>query len=302
MKPQAATYEKAHGSAASGWKAADLLQLSKARLNSLVVLTTAGGYYMARPDAVDIPGLALTCIGTALVAAGAAAVNQVQERDVDALMARTRHRPVAEGRMRPTTGIALAAGMTAVGLGLLGAGSNAVATTVALATLLIYVLVYTPLKRRTSLATVVGAIPGALPPLIGWAAVKGSIAGLEPLTLFALMFFWQLPHFLAIAWMAREDYARAGLPMLSVLDPDGSLTGRQAALWAGTLIPVSLSPFLAGMTGPLYAFGALAVGLAQLLLAARFAAHRSVANARRLFYGSIAYLPVLWALMILARR
>ncbi len=302
MKPDALPYDKAHDEPAPRSKIADVLVLAKVRLNSLVVLTSAGGYYMAGPLGINPMALTLASAGTALVAAGAAAINQVAERDVDRLMERTRHRPMADGRMRVREGRAVAAALAAVGLITLWFGANPTAALVALATFLIYAFVYTPLKRRTSLSTIVGAVPGALPPLIGWAAARGTVSGPEPWTLFALMFAWQLPHFLSIAWLYREDYARAGLPMLSVLDRDGRVTGRQAALWAAMLVPVSLLPFLFGLATSVYAIGALVLGLLQLSVAIGFARHRSLANARRLFYASILYLPLLWALMALARR
>ena len=167
-------------------------------------------------------------------------------------------------------------------------------------TLTLYVVVYTPMKRVSALCTVVGAVPGALPPVMGWAAAAGSVP-LEAWVLFAILFFWQLPHFLAIAWLCRDDYRRAGLPMLSVVDTSGSLTGRQVVLWAATLIPFSLLPFVMLAKAP-YAFGALALGLGFLFVAVRFALRRTDANARLLFFGSITYLPLLWTLMCVARR
>jgi protoheme IX farnesyltransferase len=265
------------------------------------VLTTAGGYYMGAVGDVSLLTLAITCLGTALVAAGAAAFNQVDERDTDRLMVRTRLRPVADGRMSVAEGRAIAGALTGAGLAILWLGTNLVATLVAFATLVSYALVYTPLKRRTSLATIVGAVPGALPPLIGWTASSGTLAGLAPWSLFLLMFIWQLPHFLAIAWIYREDYARAGLPMLPVVDRQGGLTGRQALLWAATLIPFSLLPAALQLTGSAYAVGALALGLMQLAVAVRFALRRTDPNARALFYASITYLPLLWMLMVLDR-
>jgi protoheme IX farnesyltransferase len=279
----------------------DLVVLTKLRLNALVVATTAGGYYMAAPGSIDLASLAITCLGTALVASGAPAINQVDERDTDRLMNRTRTRPIADGRMGAGEGRIIALVLSAVGLLLLRVGASTGAALVALATLVTYALIYTPLKRRTSLATVVGAVPGALPPLIGWSAAGGSLLGAAPWSLFLLMFLWQLPHFLAIAWMYREDYARAGLPMLPVVDPQGVLTSRQAVLWAGTLLPISELPFLLGMTGPVYAIAALVLGLGQLTLAARFMFRRTDQNARSLFYGSITYLPLLWIVMAAAR-
>lgn len=299
MKPLAAY--KAEHPARTRSKTSDVVALAKVRLNALVVATTAGGYYMAAPPAVEPLALGITCLGTALVASGASAVNQVMERDTDRLMERTQHRPLPDGRMSAGEGLAIALAMTASGLGLLAAGTNAAATLVALATFLVYVFAYTPLKRRSSLATVVGAVPGALPPLIGWAAVRGSVAGIEPWALFVIMFVWQLPHFLAIAWMYREDYARAGLPMLPVVDKHGAFTGQQALLWAGTLVPVSQLPFFFALANGVYAVGALVLGIAQLAIAFRFARHRSSANARLLFFASIVYLPLLWALMAIGR-
>jgi protoheme IX farnesyltransferase len=286
---------------ASQSKVGDLFVLAKVRLNALVVLTTAGGYYMGARDGVALGALALTCLGTALVAGGASALNQVDERDTDRLMMRTRSRPVADGRIAPAEGRAIAGALAASGLAILWFSANAVAAVVALATLLSYTVVYTPLKRRTSLATIVGAVPGALPPLIGWAAASGSIAGLAPWSLFLLMFAWQLPHFLAIAWLYRDDYARAGLPMLSVVDRDGGLAGRQALLWAATLVPFSLLPAALQLTGGAFAIGALILGVTLLVLAFRFAFRRTNDNARTLFYASITYLPLLWILMVVDR-
>jgi protoheme IX farnesyltransferase len=198
-------------------------------------------------------------------------------------------------------GRSIALALSAVGLAGLWVVSNPAATLVAFATLVSYALVYTPLKRRTSLSTVVGAVPGALPPLIGWAAAGGSLASLAPWSLFLVMFLWQLPHFLAIAWIYRDDYARAGLPMLPVVDTNGAMTGRQAALWATMIVPASELPFLLGFAGATYAIGALVLGVAQLALAFRFALSRTLGTARALFYGSITYLPLLWLLMAFAR-
>ena len=278
----------------------DLIVLTKARLNTLVVATTAGGYYLGAPGPVDLVSLAIVCLGTALVASGAAALNQVEERDTDRLMRRTRLRPVARGRMKPSAGRLISLALSLAGLATLWFGATPAATAVAFVTLAVYVIVYTPLKRRTSLATVVGAIPGALPPIIGWAAA-GPLTGAAPWTLFLLMFVWQLPHFLSIAWMYRDQYAAAGLPTLPVVDTTGATTGRQAALWAATLIPCSQLPFLFGVSDRTYAIGALVLGMMQLGLAVNFALRRSNANARLLFYGSITYLPLLWALMAMGK-
>lgn len=296
MKPDALAVSPAPS------KLADLSVLTKVRLNTLVVATAAGGYYMAAPDDISPVALAVACLGTALVAGGAAAINQVFERDLDRKMERTRLRPVADGRMRAGEGHVIGATMAAAGLAVLWAGTNVLAALVALATLVVYLFVYTPLKRRTSLATVAGAIPGALPPLIGWAAARGSLTGVAPWTLFLVMFLWQLPHFLSIAWMYREDYAHAGLPTLPVVDPGGGMTGRQATLWAATLVPFSQLPFIVGLTTVTYAVGAVILGAGLVVVAARFAFRRSDGNARMLFYGTLTYLPLLWALMAAARR
>jgi protoheme IX farnesyltransferase len=283
-------------------KVADVLTLAKVRLNALVVATSAGGYYLGAPGPIDPAAMALTCVGTGLVAGGAAALNQVQERDLDRLMTRTRARPVAADRMSLGEGATIAGALTAVGAAMLWYGANGLAALVALVTLVSYVGVYTPLKRRTPLSTIVGAVPGALPPLVGWAAAHGSIASVAPWSLFLVMFFWQLPHFLAIAWLYREDYARAGLPMLAVVDPRGAMTGRQAVLWAAMLVPLSQVPYLVGLTTTVHAVGAMALGVGQLMLALRFALRRTDDAARTLFYGTITYLPLLWLLMAAAKR
>jgi protoheme IX farnesyltransferase len=280
----------------------DLVALTKLRVNALVVATAASGYYMGGPQPFDWTTVLQTCAGTLLVASGAAAFNQVTERGTDRLMQRTANRPVASGRLGAGPAQAIAWLLSLPGLALITAGASAPAAVVAAVTLVTYAAVYTPLKRRTSLSTVVGAVPGALPPLIGWAAAGASLAAPAPWALFTLMFLWQLPHFLAIAWMYRDDYARAGLPMLPVIDPAGALTGRQAILWATIIVPVSQAPFLLGLTGAVYPIAALVLGVGQLALAARFALQPTARTARALFYGSITYLPMLWAVMAADRR
>src|SRR5688572_801341 len=215
---------------------ADWITLAKIRVNTLVVATTAGGYYMGARGDLDLLRLAVTCAGTALVAGGAAALNQVSERETDALMDRTKHRPVAGKRMSPFEGRVVAGVLSVAGLAILGVAINLLAMWVALATLASYALLYTPLKRHTSFSTVIGAVPGALPPMIGWAASRGSIDELAGWSLFFIMFAWQLPHFLAIAWIYREDYGRAGMPMLPVVDHSGAMTGRRMVLCAAALV------------------------------------------------------------------
>jgi protoheme IX farnesyltransferase len=298
VKPDTLAYQKSDTHAPARSRVGDVLMLAKVRVNALVVATTAGGYYMGA-DVVDPATLVAASVGTALVASGAAAINQVTERDVDRLMERTKSRPVAEGRMSVGEGWMIAGLLSLAGLTTLWLTSGAAPTLVAFVTLFLYAAVYTPLKRTTSLSTVIGAVPGALPPLIGWAAAGAALSTVEPWALFVISFIWQLPHVLAVGWMYRDDYARANLPILPVVDRTGGLTGRQTMLWAATLVPASEAPFLLGMTNGVYALGALVLGIAQFVMAARFARHRSYVNARALFYASIVYLPLLWILMVL---
>ena len=279
----------------------DLLVLTKVRLNSLVVFTTAGGYYMGATGPVHPLAMLNACIGTALVASGAAAFNQIHERELDAMMVRTQNRPMVKGRIPTGTANLWAYGLSALGTLMLGLGANWQAAAIAFATLLLYVWVYTPMKTRTSLATVVGAVPGALPPMIGYAAAHGS-APFASWSLFAIMFLWQLPHFLAIAWMYRDDYARAKMPMLPVIDVDGVMTGRQAVMYSAALVPVSVLPMLFGLAGRAYGVGALMLGMFLTIVAMVFAMKRSRENARMLFLSSITYLPLLLILMAVARR
>ncbi|HEY2432574.1 MAG TPA: heme o synthase [Vicinamibacterales bacterium] len=275
----------------------DYTALAKPRLNMLVVASTMAGYAMGDGEPLGALRVAGLVIGTFCVAGGASAFNQVLERDTDALMRRTRSRPLPAQRLHPTDGLVFATAISLAGLLLTIGSSNLLAGAASLTTLLIYVAVYTPLKRTTSFSTVIGAIPGALPPIIGWAAVAGELP-IKAWTLFGIMFLWQLPHFLAIAWMCRDDYTRAGFPMLPVIEPDGHSTGRQSVVYSAALIPLSLAPRLMHMTGDGYFAGALALGLLFLWLAVRFARSRADADARRLFFGSILYLPALWILMI----
>jgi len=281
----------------SNARSRDFVALAKPRLNLLVVASTLVGYAMAPGPPLSLLAICGLLLGTGLVAGGASAFNQVLERDLDALMRRTRTRPLADQRLQPQEGLLFGTAITLAGLLMIVAASNMLAAGVALATLLSYAVVYTPLKRKTSFATVIGAIPGALPPIIGWAAVQGELPA-EPWILFGIMFLWQLPHFLAIAWMYRDDYARAGFAMLPVIEPDGRSTGRQAVVYAAALVPLSLAPSLVHMTGEIYFAAALGLGLVFLWLTLRFAQTRSAADARRVFFASIVYLPVLWIVMI----
>jgi protoheme IX farnesyltransferase len=276
----------------------DYLDLTKPRLNLLVVATSAGGFYLASPESPSLLPMAAASVGTALVAGGAAVLNQVLERDTDALMERTRRRPLPSGRVSTEEARVFGVALAGAGLALLLAVSNWIAVLLALATIVIYLLVYTPLKRRSPLATFVGAVPGALPPLIGWTAAIGrpSQGGWA---LFAIVFLWQIPHFMAIAWMFRDDYQRAQFPMLPVIEPEGRRAGRQAVVYAAALLPVSLAPSFVDVAGSGYAWSATFLGVGLLALAARFARRRSDGAARALFFGSITYLPLLWAAMMI---
>ena len=284
----------------TGHRPADFLTLTKPRLNLLVLMTTLGGLYLAAPDGVPLDLLFHTLVGTALVAGGAAALNQVWERKTDSLMRRTATRPLPGGRLDVAEGAWFGLVLSAIGLAQLALAVNITSAWVAAVTLISYVLMYTPLKTRTSLSTLVGAIPGALPPVIGWTAAAGSIT-LPAIVLFGIVFFWQMPHFLAIAWMYRADYARAGIPMLPVVEPDGRRTSQQALLYAAGLWPVSLMPLVVGLAGPVYGAIATILGLLFIWLSFRFTQDRSQQSARRLFLFSITYLAVLWTALVADR-
>jgi protoheme IX farnesyltransferase len=279
-------------------RAADFFALTKPRIVLLVALTTAVGFYVAVPGGAGAVVLLHTLVGTLLVAAGAGALNQVAESDVDGRMRRTAARPIPAGRLGRGAGAVFATGLGVGGTVYLAVLVNLVTATLAALTLLSYVLLYTPLKKRSSLNTLIGAVPGALPILGGWAA-SGSPLVLPAWTLFWMLFLWQLPHFLALAWLYRDDYHRAGLRMLTADDPDGTRTFGQAALYAAALLPVSLLPTLLGLAGPVYFAGAVLAG-AWFLGAALAAARRpSVPAARRLFVVSITYLPIVLGLLAL---
>ena len=278
----------------------DFVALTKPRVNLLVLVTTVIGFHLGNLGGADFALFANTVIGTFLVACGAAAFNQVLERDVDARMRRTMARPLPDGRVGTHEAAWFAAGLSAVGLLELWFGVNWLAATVAVVTLASYSLVYTPLKRVTSLATVIGAVPGALPPVIGWAASRGALTR-EAWILFAIVFFWQMPHVLAISWIYREDYERGGIRVLPVEEPDGRSTAFQMVNYSAALVPVSLLPTIVGLAGRVYLVGAILLGLAMLTLAIRFARNRSTRRARQLFFGSLAYLPILWVLLLADR-
>lgn len=286
--PVAAEVAEVAAAQKSVW--ADLI---KARLTTLVVLTTAAGFYAGWRGAVDWLLLLHTVLGTALVASGAAALNQLLERDYDALMRRTETRPLPAGRLTPDVVLLVGAGLSIAGLVYLAAAVNLLTSVLGAITLILYVWIYTPLKRVTTLNTVIGAIPGALPPLMGWTAARGEITA-GGWALFAILFFWQLPHFLAIAWIYRDEYAKAGFAMLPVVDPEGHRTGGQALSHTLGLLPVSLSPFVFGLAGKIYLAAAFALGLWFVFAAFRFSRQLSVPRARALFFVSIIYLPLLF--------
>jgi len=273
-------------------------ELVKARLTFLVLLTTLVGFYVGFRGALDYLLMFHTLLGTALVAGGAAALNQLLERTYDARMRRTEDRPRPYGRVQPDTVLIMGGLCSAIGLVYLAGAVNLLTGLLGAITLVSYLFIYTPLKRVTPLNTAIGAIPGALPPLMGWTAARGEI-NIEGWSLFAIVFFWQLPHFLAIAWMYREDYAKAGFTMLPMFDPDGRRTSGQAVSHTLGLLPISLCPFMFGLEGGIYLIGALVLSLGFVWQAIRFSRDLTLQRARRLFYASIIYLPLLLGLMVL---
>ena len=274
------------------------LELAKPRIVVMVMLTAAAGFWLAGPDISRAIVLFHLLMGTVLVASGTSALNQVAERKDDALMKRTRGRPLPANRLGVVPAGAFAWTMGIGGIAYLGVFVNSLTAVIAAATLISYVFVYTPLKKRTTVATLIGAVPGALPIVGGWAAARGTLSG-EAWILFWILFLWQLPHFLALAWMYRDDYARAGFKMLSVGDPDGRMTFGHSTLYAAALLPVSLAPTIVGIAGTVYFVGALV--LSSLFLYTSFMAvrHCTMERARRLFKLSLAYLPALLILMAL---
>jgi protoheme IX farnesyltransferase len=281
-------------------KAADFLALTKPGITRMVLLTSGVGFFLGSGDLVDASRLLHALIGIALIASGSNGLNQLVERDRDALMHRTRDRPLPAGRLTPRQAALFAGIASLLGIVYLGVFVNALTAAVVAATLLSYLLVYTPLKRRTSFNTLVGAVPGALPIVAGWTAAGGPLDA-RALTLFAVLYFWQIPHFLALAYLYRDDYLRGGFVMLGRDDPEGHSTGRQAALYALAFVPVALLPSLAGTTGSFYFFGALIAGAAFLAIALPMAFAPTAAAARRVFFGSVTHLPVLLVLMVTDR-
>jgi protoheme IX farnesyltransferase len=277
---------------------ADYLELTKPRIGVMVLFIVAAGAMLAGGGTVYLPVLLHTLLGTGLVAAGAGALNQLLERNTDARMRRTENRPLPAGRMHPLEVLVFGCVLGVTGVVYLALTlQRPWAAVIAGATFVSYVFIYTPLKRRTVLNTLIGAVPGALPPLIGWTAVRGTIDP-EASALFFIIFLWQVPHFLAIAWMYRDDYAHAGLRMLPVVDPDGTRTARQMLTYCLALVPVGLAPAFFG-AGLVYSVGATLLGVFFLLRTLRFARDRSQRQARRVLRGSLVYLPSLFALLVL---
>ena len=278
----------------------DLAELVKARLTLLVLVTTAVGFYLGAEPPIDYWALFHTVFGTAAAAAGAAALNQWWERRVDALMRRTMTRPIPAGRMAPFPALLLGAALSVFGVAYLALVCNALSAVLAAVTIIIYIFAYTPLKRASTANTAVGAIPGAIPPMIGWAAARGDI-GPGAWSLFVIVFLWQMPHFFAIAWMCRDDYSRAGFRMISSDDPSGERSASQSVFFCILLLVLSGLPAFVGIASYTYEAIALVLGGLFIAVAMRFLRLRTQSAARQLFIASIAYLPLLLAALVLTK-
>jgi protoheme IX farnesyltransferase len=285
--------------ALAGSRLADYLQLTRPRLSAMALLTVVVGAVLAAGGRPDWRIVTHALIGAALVAAGASTLNQLLERESDGLMQRTRERPLPSGRLRSGEALVLGSVSAVGGVVYLALSlPSPFAAALAAVTLLSYDFVYTPLKRTTALNTLVGAIPGAIPPVIDWTAVRGSVSAGAGV-LFVVLFLWQMPHFLAIAWIHRADYERAGLRMLPAIDPEGGMLGRLMVCYCLALLAASLAPLALGWAGPIYLVGALLIGIGFLACAVGFARRRSVARARVVLRASLIYLPVLLLLLLL---
>jgi protoheme IX farnesyltransferase len=283
--------------AASQGRALSYLSLTKPDVSFLVVLTTLAGYALGTAGPLDWRRMAHTVIGTTLVAAGTAALNHYIERDSDALMRRTASRPLPTGALAPIQALIFGVAMIVAGTTDLLLETGMLASALALGTAVLYLGVYTPLKTRTTLATLIGAFPGAMPPLIGWAAARGSL-GLGAWVLFAILFLWQVPHFHAISWIYREDYGRAGIKMLPVVEPDGRSTFAQILFCSAALIPVSMLASVTGLAGVRYYFSALVVGLLLIVVALWAAEAKTNVRAKWLMHATVLHLPLLLGLMM----
>jgi heme o synthase len=279
-------------------RAAAYAELTKPRITFLIVLTSAAGFALASRGPLNFAALLSALFGIALLSSGIATLNQYAERELDGLMRRTATRPLPAGKLAPWEALAFGAGITIAAEAYLLIVVNPLTALLGLTVIAGYLFAYTPLKTRTSLSTLVGAFPGAVPPLIGWTAARGSIS-LEGWVLFAILFLWQFPHFLAIAWMYREDYSRAGILMLPVVEPNGRVTAQQIVIYTLMLLPVSLLPVALGMAGKIYLYGAIVLGLLFLYTSLRAAFSMSRQSARRLLLASVLYLPLLFILMVL---
>lgn len=284
----------------------DYIALTKPRITWLILMSTGVGYFFGAQrgwngwSSLHFLTLLHTIIGTGLIASGTAALNQWYERDADSKMRRTQERPLPAGRLDAQKALLFAIAISVAGFAELWFGANPLAALLGLFTLLTYLFVYTPLKQRSPHSTTIGAIPGAMPPLIGFAAASGTLTW-DAWALFAILFLWQFPHFYAIAWMYKEDYARAGIRMLPVVEPDGKSTARRILLYSIALIPISLMPKFFAMAGNVYLYGALALGLLFLYYSLRISADRTRQQARRVLLASVVYLPVLFSLMLIDR-
>jgi protoheme IX farnesyltransferase len=278
----------------------DLAELTKPGITLMVVLTAGLGFLLAEQEGISFLLLVHTLLGTGLVSAGASALNQVIERETDALMRRTAQRPLPAGRMDPDAALLFGVALGVAGLAELALAVNLLTALLGAVALAGYVFVYTPLKRVSSLATIIGAVPGAIPPMMGWSAVRNNV-DLAAWVLFGILFFWQMPHFLAIAWLCRDDYREAGFPMLTVSDTNGFRTSRQVLLYGAVLVPVSLMPSLLGLMGTVYFVGALALGLIYFGFGLGFARSRTTPGARWLMLASVLYFPAVLLVMLLDR-
>ena len=276
----------------------DYFELTKPSVVWLIVMSTAVGFYLGSSGSLSLLLFAHTLLATALLAGGTGALNQWAERDLDARMRRTEQRPLPAGRLRPVPALVFGISITLIGVVYLALAVNLLSAALGLLTTLSYLLLYTPLKTKTPFSTFVGSFPGAMPPLIGWAAARNDLSA-GGWVLFAVLFLWQFPHFYSIAWMYREDYARAGIKMLPVVEPDGVSTGRQIVCYAAVLIPVSLSPVLLGMAGTAYLVGAVLCGLGYLYFGVLTARVKTTLQARRLLQASVIYLPLIYSLLVL---
>ncbi len=281
-------------------RVAAYVELTKPRITSLIVLTAAAGFCLGSPGPLNYVLLLHAMIGIALLSSGIGTLNQFIERDLDRLMRRTAERPLPSKRLLPAEALWFGVLLTAGGEVYLTAFVNTLSAVLGLTVIAGYLFLYTPLKTRTSLSTAIGAFPGAMPPFIGWVAARGQV-DVGAWVLFAILFLWQFPHFLAIAWMYREDYGRAGILMLPVVEPDGRVTGQQIIAYTLMLLPISLLPTVIGISGRIYFVAALVLGLLFLLSAVRAALSKSNQHARQLLLASVLYLPLLFGVMVLNR-